>query len=163
MRPLVLVLLLAPALSLALVAALGPTALAQERPRRPGEARDVWSEPNPGVRYLHRTTTTPCEVHALVVDLRAPGVRLAATRYDDRWASVSDHARTRGVAAAINGGFWTKTARPMGLAIGGGAVWPTSAPDPEMGSFAVDTRGRARIHAPGDRSTPRRSRRSARP
>lgn len=125
-------------------------ALAQERPRREAEARDVWSEPNPGVRYLHRTTTTPCEIHALIVDLQAPGVRLESTRYADRWSSVSEHASARRVAAAINGGFWTKTARPMGIAIGGGEPWPTSALDPEMGAFTVDDRRRARIRAPGE-------------
>ncbi|UJR83496.1 phosphodiester glycosidase family protein [Sandaracinus amylolyticus] len=123
---------------------------AQEVPRRAAESRDVWSEPNPGVRYLFRTTTTPTELHALVVSLAHPGVRIVATRYDDRWTTVGDHARTHGLAGAINGGFWGALQRPRGLAIGGGVAWPTSAPDPEMGFFAIDARGRALVRAPGE-------------
>lgn len=122
----------------------------RERARPEAESRDVWSDPNPGVRYLHRTTSTPCEIHALLVDLRHPGVRIAATPYRDRWASVSEHARARGAAAAINGGFYTKTARPMGLAAGGGVMWPSAAHDPAMGFFAIDRRGRPLLHAPED-------------
>jgi hypothetical protein len=112
--------------------------------------RDVWSEPNPGLRYLHRTTTTPCHVHVLLVDLRAPGVHIVATPYDDRWSTVADVARDGGYAAAINGGFWGAFQRPRGLAAGGGELWPTAAVDPEMGFFSVDDRGRPILRAPGE-------------
>lgn len=135
------------ALSLALTT---PRARAQEIPRRAAEARDVWSEPNPGVRYLRRTTTTPAEIYALVVSLDHPGVRLAATPYDSRWSTVADRARQGGLAAAINGGFWDGWQRPSGIAAGGGAPWPTSSVDPEMGFFAIDARGRAVVRAPGE-------------
>nr|MDQ3032533.1 phosphodiester glycosidase family protein [Myxococcota bacterium] len=125
-------------------------ASAQEIRRRSAATRDVWSEPNPGVRYLRRTTTTPCDVHALIVDLRADGVRLIATRYDERWSTVAEHARARSLAAAVNGGFWGALQRPRGLAAGGGALWPSAATDPEMGFFAIDTDGRPMLRAPGE-------------
>jgi hypothetical protein len=123
---------------------------AQEIPRRAVDASDVWSEPAPGLRYLHRTTTAPCHVHALLVDLDAPGVRVVATRYDERWSTVTELAQTRGAAAAINGGFWGAFQRPIGVAIGGAEPWPTSAPDPAVGLFAIDAAARGRIIAPGD-------------
>lgn len=139
---------------LALIAVLGlapsGAARAQEIPRRSAEARDVWSEPNPGLRYLHRTTTTPCEVHALVVDLSREGVRLVATPHEARWSTVSEVARHRSLAAAVNGGFWGALQRPRGIAAGGGALWPDVAPDPEMGYFAIDARGRPLVRGPGE-------------
>src|SRR5687767_3184990 len=102
------------------------TAHAQEAPRREGETLDVWSEPNPGVRYLNRVTSTPCHVHAVIVDLRVEGVRLVATPYEQRWRTVGDFAREEGVAVAVNGGFWGSLQRPRGIAAGGGEPWPTS-------------------------------------
>ena len=44
---------------------------------RPAAAVDVWTEPNAGIRHLHRTTPAPAEFHALVIDLDAPGVKKA--------------------------------------------------------------------------------------
>ncbi len=73
---------------------------------RPVTFTDEWSQPNPGVRYLRRTTTRPAVIHAVVVDLSTPGVRVEATRHDDRWSTVSEFANTEpGYVAAINGGF----------------------------------------------------------
>ena len=114
------------------------------------QSSDLWSEPQPGVRYLDRHARGPVRVHALLVDLRADGVRLAASPYEQRWSTVSDAAHTQRFAAAINGGFWGAMQRPCGLAAGGGALWPTSSVDPELGSLVIDRRGRARIRAPGE-------------
>ena len=72
----------------------------------PAAAVDVWSEPNPGIRHLHRTTPAPAEFHALVIDLDAPGVRIRCTPLRERWKSTSGYARDAGLAAAVNGGFW---------------------------------------------------------
>ena len=61
--------------------------LAQERPREVGDAIDVWSEPNPGIRYLDRRMTTPCRVHAVsegaVVDDRTVRRRVLHERSED--------------------------------------------------------------------------------
>src|SRR5690606_23150747 len=69
-------------LTLLLMVLLPSATWAQERARRPdGEPSDLWSEPNPGVRYLHRTLVepVPVSVRALVIDLEHPGVRVVAT------------------------------------------------------------------------------------
>ncbi|HEY8430112.1 MAG TPA: phosphodiester glycosidase family protein [Sandaracinaceae bacterium] len=129
---------------------------AQEIPRRLGDPIDVWTEPNPGVRYLHRTIEEPpVSIHALVVDLRAPGVRVVATPHHARWSTVSDFARSQGAAAAINGGFWSLWQRPTGITAGGGELWPGAEPDPEFGHFGVRRDGRAVVHGPGEGEDPR--------
>ncbi|MBZ0122140.1 MAG: phosphodiester glycosidase family protein [Sandaracinaceae bacterium] len=124
---------------------------AQEVPRAQTEALDVWSEPRPGLRYLHRTIESPrTEIHALVVDLRTDGVRIAATRQDDRWSTVSEHARHVGAAAAVNGGFWGVWQRPTGVTAGGGALWDNAEPDFAFGHFAILDDGRAVVNGPGE-------------
>ncbi|MCA9575478.1 MAG: phosphodiester glycosidase family protein [Polyangiales bacterium] len=113
---------------------------------RPVTHEDVWTQPNPGLRYLRRTTSRPAVIHALVVDLRVPGVRVEATPHADRWSTVSEFADTGpGYAAAINGGFWSSFADPYGLQVGGGEAWPSLEDDGETTLFAVRADGRARI------------------
>ncbi len=118
---------------------------------QPAEAQDevvdLWSEPNPGVRYLHRTTDLPCTIHALVVDLVHDGVRIEATPHAERWQAVGTWARDREMVAAVNGGFWSSLARPDGIAAGGGARWPDVYDDADHGFFAYDGE-RAWVSAP---------------
>jgi len=135
-----------------MLSTLGPSlALAQQHREinRPSATHtDVWSEPNPGIRYLHRRTTTPCSIHALVIDLSHPGVRIRATPYDQRWSTVSEYATANHLAAATNGGFWGMLQRAEGVAAGGGRRWPTGSDDDEIGYFAVTRAGRAWISPP---------------
>ena len=109
---------------------------------------DRWSEPNPGVRYLHRMTDRPCSIHALVVDLRVDGVSIITTPHEQRWRTVSTFARDNGAAAAVNGGFWGTFARAQGVTAGGGHRWPSAHDDEEHGFFAVTRSGRAWISPP---------------
>jgi uncharacterized protein YigE (DUF2233 family) len=147
MRPIPTSALLAAALSLSALCA-APLAFAQEVPRAPVEHSDVWSEPNPGLRYLVRTTTLPSTIHALVVDLSHPGVRIRATPYDERWSTVSEYATRNHLAAATNGGFWGFMQHAEGMTAGGGARWPDGEDDTEIGFFAVTRGGVAWISAP---------------
>jgi hypothetical protein len=124
------------------------SAAAQEIVRPPVEHTDRWSDPNPGIRHLVRTTTLPSTIHALVVDLTVPGVRVRATPYDERWRTVSAYAQQNGLAAATNGGFWGMLQRAEGIAAGGGARWPDGEDDDELGFFAVTRDGRAWISPP---------------
>lgn len=125
--------------------------LAQERPREVGEAIDVWSEPNPGIRYLDRRTTTPTRIHAVVVSLDTPGVRVVATPHRERWRTVSSFASAEHVQVAVNGGFWAMMQGARGLAAGGGAIWPNNGVlDPELGELVVDREGHVRLVAPGE-------------
>jgi len=122
--------------------------VAQEVPRAPVEHSDVWSEPNPGIRHLVRTTTLPSTIHALVVDLGHPGVHIRATPYDERWSTVSEYATNNHLAAATNGGFWGMMQHAEGVTAGGGARWPDGEDDTEIGFFAVTRAGHAWISAP---------------
>ncbi len=136
---------------LALLLTLWVTAVAHAQ-----EPTDVWTEPNPGLRHLHRTMhDPPVSIHALVVDLTAPGVRVAATPQRARWSTVSDFARGAGAAAAVNGGFWGLWQRPTGVTAGDGAMWRNSEPDPDFGHFAIRRDGRAVVNAPGEGENPR--------
>jgi hypothetical protein len=109
---------------------------------------DRWSEPNPGLRYLHRTTSAPCTIHAVVADLRIDGVAVITTPYDARWQTVGAFGRNEGAAVAVNGGFWGRFARAEGVTAGGGRVWPSVEDDEEHGFFAVGRDGRAWISPP---------------
>jgi hypothetical protein len=129
---------------LSVAIALGITALAPQ-----ARAVDVWTEPNPGIRHLHRTTPAPAEFHALVVNLDEPGVQIRCTPPRERWKSTSAYARDANLAAAINGGFWGLFGQgAQGLAAGGGQVWGTD--DEEHGFFAVTQAGRAWISPPSE-------------
>jgi hypothetical protein len=88
-------------------------------------ADDVWTEPFPGIRYLHRSTDEPKEIHALVVDLSRPEISLRATREDERGRTTTSFSELVGAAAAVNGDFYNTNGSfdPSGLAIGQGMVW----------------------------------------
>lgn len=136
--------------TLALLAStLAPSvASAQPRERPPPVVSDVWSEPAQGLRYLRRTTSTPAEIHVIVADLRHPGLRVATTSHRDRWGTITERADASNVEVVVNGGFWSTFQRPCGLAAGDGEVWPNTTPDPEFGTFVIDTEGQAQIHPP---------------
>lgn len=112
---------------------------------------DTWSEPNPGLRYLRRTSTSPpLSIHAVIADTRHPGVRVAATPREQRWSTVSEIARSQQAAVAVNGGFWGMWQYPTGITAGGGELWDDVVPDPEFGHFGVRSDGRAVIYGPGE-------------
>jgi Phosphodiester glycosidase len=112
-------------------------------------AVDVWTEPNPGIRHLHRTTPAPAEFHALVIDLDAPGVHIRCTPLRERWKNTSTYARESGLAAAVNGGFWGLFGQgAQGMTAGNGQIWGSD--DEELGFFAVSSNGRAWVSRPAD-------------
>lgn len=96
-----------------------PTARAQD-----------WQSIATGVELLERTDPGPNRVHALRIDLCAPGVRIRATRYDERAKRTSDWGPAAGVVAAINGGFFVPgnpSQLDGGFGFGVGEQWPGSA------------------------------------
>ena len=111
-------------------------------------ALDIWTQPNPGIRHLHRTTPAPAEFHALVVDLNVPGVAIRCTPLRERWKATSAYARGANLAAAINGGVWGGLQGAQGLAAGGGQVW--SSDDADFGFFAYTRDGNAMVSRPSD-------------
>jgi hypothetical protein len=112
---------------------------------------DLWSELSPGVRYLDRRTSVPTHLHAVVIDRVASAAAIEVTRYEDRWATVSEHAATLPpdrVLLVTNGGFWNTFQTPLGITAGGGELWPSSAPDPLASTFWIDRDGAPHISPP---------------
>lgn len=111
-------------LALALTAALTTSLLVGS-----AEAQDRWRTVQPGVRYLHRSTSEPKEIHALVVDLDRPEITLRATRSSEKGRTTTAFATAVGALAAVNGDFYAAGFDPIGLAIGEGQVWSDDASD----------------------------------
>lgn len=86
------------------------------------QATDVWTDPYPGVRHLHRTRAR-LDVHVLLIDLTAPEVSLVSTRPSDRGLPVADFARQYGAEIALNANYFDGGFRPCGLAEGDGQAW----------------------------------------
>jgi len=99
-----------------------------------GWAGDVWTQAAPGIRYLHRSTSEPKEIHALVVDLTWSGLRVRATKPDEKGLTPGAFAQRVGAVAAVNGDFFDGTLKPIGLAVGDGIAWSGSA-DTDSWSF----------------------------
>ncbi len=85
-------------------------------------AQDVWTNPYPGVRHLHRERER-VDLHVMVVDLTAPEVSLVSTQPADRGIPVGDFAREYGAEIALNANYFDGGYRPCGLAAGGGRAW----------------------------------------
>ena len=143
---------LLPVLLLACSPALASPAWAQERTRPPVTVTsDVWTDLEPGIRYLLRTTDAPGRIYALVIDRTATAATIVTTPYEDRWSTVSDYAASLPpdeVIAVTNGGFWSTFQRPLGITASGGLLWPTSAPDEDSSTFWVDHEGVPHLSGP---------------
>ena len=112
-------------------------------------AEDTWSTPFQGVRMLHRKTSSPRRnIQVLVVDLKVPGVSLAATAPGEREQTTSSFAREVKAKAAINGDFFTSSYDPRGLAAGDGMLWPGSSDDTRYGTFVFGKGKRAELYQP---------------
>ncbi|MCC7537843.1 MAG: phosphodiester glycosidase family protein [Deltaproteobacteria bacterium] len=85
-------------------------------------ADDVWSDPLPGVRHLHRTTSSQ-NVHVLVVSLCAAGISFRATAEGERGRTPSSFASLVGAHAVINGDFYGPSFAPNGMAMHDGVAW----------------------------------------
>jgi hypothetical protein len=110
-------------------------------------AADTWTTPFVGVKRLHRTTSTPWNIHVLVVDLTAPGVSLLSTESAHRRKTPSAWGALVGAQAAVNGDFFSYTTYgTSGLAAGNGVQWTDTQDTASSGNFAFGP-GRAEITA----------------
>jgi len=118
-------------------------------------AADVWDDPFPGVRHLHRTGPSNLNLHATVVDLCAPGVSVRTTAYAERAQRTSAFATSVGAQVAINADF---SCRPIdtganspfppcvghvpyvtyGIAIHDGQEWPGTLTRDALLAFGAD-------------------------
>lgn len=93
-------------------------------------ATDIWTDVCPGVRWLHRVTSTPWNINALIIDLTDPHVRIGALLKHDLNApelsgeTTSSMASRHGAAAAINGDYFEFTGSssylPQGMCVSDG-------------------------------------------
>ncbi|HTL38487.1 MAG TPA: phosphodiester glycosidase family protein [Kofleriaceae bacterium] len=86
-------------------------------------AADTTTTPFPGIKHVHRKTATQ-DIHVLLVDLCAPGVRIRATKHAERGRTVSSFGTLVGAKAAINANFFNLTTyETSGPAMGEGEEW----------------------------------------
>ncbi|MBI2387982.1 MAG: phosphodiester glycosidase family protein [Deltaproteobacteria bacterium] len=114
-------------------------------------AADTWTTPYDGVRRLLRTSSAPnWRVHALVVDLSVPGIKLESTQSAQRKRTPSSFAKLIGAQAAINGDFFSYTDySTSGLSAGGGVAWTGTKDTSTSGTVAFDpTAARVEISKP---------------
>jgi len=113
-------------------------------------AADTWSNPYDGVRRLLRVTSAPAwRIHALVVDLKVPGVRFQATQSSQRRRTTSSFDKLIGAQAAINADFFSYSDySTVGLAVGNGTPWPGSKDATGEGTVAFGVGNRIEITRP---------------
>jgi hypothetical protein len=113
-------------------------------------AGDTWTSPYLGVKALHRTTSSPVwNIHALVVDLTVPGVRLQSTTSAQRRRTTSSFARLIGAQAAVNGDFFSfSTYATGGLSAGAGVKWADTADTTGTGNLAFGATSRVELYPP---------------
>ena len=115
----------------------------------PARAKDVWTDLNPAVRYLKRSSGDRT-YHVVTVQLRVLGVSLRATKHGERRRTTSAFARQVKAVAAINGDqFVPGSFAPRGLAVGDGERWPNAADSAERRFIACDHRQQCEIERPG--------------
>jgi hypothetical protein len=100
-------------------------------------AADTVTTPYPGMTWLHRTVAGSLELHALTVDLCAPGIAVRATAPTERQKTVSAFGALIGAEAAVNADFFSfADYRTTGLAIGSGVKWSDTKNDGLESSIA---------------------------
>jgi exopolysaccharide biosynthesis protein len=81
-----------------------------------------WDPVVDGVKYKH-VLRDGMDAHVVRVDLRVRSLAVVATAAEERGLTVSEFARQRGAAVAVNGDYFDTALRPVGLAMGDGEVW----------------------------------------
>jgi hypothetical protein len=115
----------------------------------PAPAADTWTDVIPGVRYLHRVTTTPrpLRIHVLIVDVSNPRIRVGTLMKNeypgpDGGETTSGMARRHGALAAINCDYFssgtTEDHIPQGISIHDGLLMAGSGHVPGRLSWVMD-------------------------
>jgi hypothetical protein len=115
----------------------------------PARTADTWTDVIPGVRYLHRVTSTPrpLRIHVLIVDLSNPRVRVGTLMKNeypgpDGGETTSSMARRHGALAAINCDYFssgtTEDHIPQGISIHDGLLMSGSGYVPGRLSWVMD-------------------------
>jgi hypothetical protein len=86
----------------------------------------AWDPVAPGVERTQWIGGGPNRITAFKVNLCHPGVRARATASAERGQRTSSWGNNRGVAVAVNGGYYLGGYAPDGVAGGNGAIWSDS-------------------------------------
>ena len=81
-----------------------------------------WKQVAEGVEYRHIVDGT-LDAHVVRVDLRNPGLRVIATRAEDRGLTVSEFAKKTEALVAVNADYFDEQIQPIGLSMGACGVW----------------------------------------
>lgn len=99
---------------------------------------DRWEPVALGVDYLHAIEGA-MDVHVARVDLTCENIRIISTRESDRGTRVSDFAKRTRALVAINGDYFDKAMKPIGLTIGPCGQWLETTDTSREGVVAFGT------------------------
>jgi len=125
------------------------TQLAPLNAKPPG-ADLPWQQRTSAVAYLRFEPLKDSVVHALRVDLQAPGVQLQLTPQAEAGQSLPNMASVRGSVASVNASFFTKTFTTRGLTVSQGEAWSGIGEQQNSPLIACDEKPRCviQLHAP---------------
>ena len=107
-------------------------------------AQDEWQPVAPGVDYEH-VREGSMDIHVARIDLTSDKIRIISTRQSDVGTRVSDYAKRTHAYVAINGDYFDKVMKPVGLVIGPCGQWTDTKDTAREGVVAFGT-NRAEVH-----------------
>ena len=107
-------------------------------------AQDDWQPVGPGVDYEH-VVDGSMDIHVARIDLTNSKVRIISTRQSEVGTRVSDFAKRHHAYVAVNGDYFDKVMKPVGLVVGPCGQWVDTKDTSREGVVAFGT-SRAEIH-----------------
>ena len=101
-------------------------------------AQDVWQPVAPGVDYEHIREGS-MELYVARVDLMNDKVRIVSSRQSDYGTRVSEFAKRIHALIAVNGDYFDKVMKPIGLAVGPCGQWSDTKDTAREGVVAFGT------------------------
>ena len=101
-------------------------------------AQDEWQPVAPGVDYEHIRDGS-MDLHVARIDLTNDKVRIISSRQSDYGSRVSEFARRTHALVAVNGDYFDKVMKPVGLAIGPCGPWSDTRDTSREGVVAFGT------------------------
>lgn len=101
-------------------------------------AQDQWQPVGPGVDYEHIREGS-MDLHVARIDLTNDKVRIISSRQSDYGVRVSEFAKRTHALIAVNGDYFDKVMKPIGLAIGPCGPWSDTKDTSREGVVAFGT------------------------
>ena len=121
------------------LAALLLAACAQVAPKPPG-AELPWQQRTPAIAYLRYSPQHDSVVHALRVDLQAPGIQVLLTPASERGQALPNMNTAANAVASVNASFFSKEFTPRGLTVSNGEAWQPVADQQTSPLIACDSK-----------------------